>query len=251
MIGQLCRLGTGYFDLLFDVKKAMTEIRYMPDAVMPHDDDDRNIMEPVGMDSMQTPNIINTPGPYLGGATPHLGSLYIPNDNAFTPNPYSSFQSPAYGTPGRQNINTAPSPGLGLASPVYLDSRSPMYPGPSPSQHSPQYSPNLGSMHYNPISPHYSPSASPSLSSSGAGTRVYSPSSPGYTASPKYSPGYGGGGLSPSNSNTPSSQNPNTLTYTPTQNVGIYVPTSPAYDPNKTIVEEKEEEEEEEEGKQS
>lgn len=244
MVGQLCRLGTGYFDLLFDVKKAMTEMRYMPDAVMPHDDDDRNIInEPIGMDAIQTPNIINTPGPYLGGATPHLGSLYIPSDNAFTPNPYNTFQSPAYGTPGRQ-ITSVNSPGLAMASPVYLDPRSPMLPGPSPSQHSPQYSPNLASMHYNPISPHYSPSASPSMSSGGGAGRVYSPSSPGYTSSPKYSPGY----VASPSSNTPSSQNPNTASYTPTQNLGIYNP-SPQYDPNKAIPEEKEGEDEEEEDK--
>jgi len=51
------------------------------------------------------------------------------------------------------------------------------------------------------------------------------------------SPGY----HSPSVSNTPSSQNPNT-SYTPNtpsyNRAGVYVPTSPAYDPSRTIHEE-------------
>lgn len=57
--------------------------------------------------------------------------------------------------------------------------------------HSPAYTPaQKSNLHYNPISPHYSPSASPSLSSNGGGTKLYSPSSPTYTSSPKLSPRY-------------------------------------------------------------
>jgi len=57
-----------------------------------------------------------------------------------------------------------------------------------------------------------------------------------FKSSPR-SPGYN----SPSASGTPGSQNPNTA-YTPNtpsyNRAGVYVPTSPAYDPSRTIHEE-------------
>jgi len=250
MLGQLCKIGTGCFDIIIDVKK-LSEPRYLPDAYIQQEEEIR-MDQPFEIDQLNTPMNPNTPLPFLGGATPGIPSTYHPDLGAFTPQ--TTIHSPVYSPNPR-------SPG-GLASPRSITGRmSPMYindPGsviysatsPLSSRHSPSYTPNL---HYNPTSPHYSATNSPSLSSSGGGTRIYSPSSPTYSNSPKYSPGYSPrspGYHSPSVSNTPSSQNPNT-SYTPNtpsyNRAGVYVPTSPAYDPSRTIHEEEGEEEEEDE----
>jgi len=195
----------------------------------------------------------NTPQPFYGGATPGLPSTYLPDIGAFTPQ--HTLHSPLYSPVQRTPASHLASPRSmgGRASPLYFaDPGSVLYAPQSPisSHHSPNYSPT--SLHYNPTSPHYSATNSPSLSSSGGG-RIYSPSSPAYSNSPRYSPGYSPrspGYNSPSTSNTPSSQNPNT-SYTPNtpsyNRAGVYMPTSPAYDPSRTIHEEEGEEEEDDE----
>jgi len=254
MLGQLCKIGTGSFDIIIDVKK-LSEPRYLPDAYIQQEEEVR-IDSTFEADQLNTPINPNTPLPIYGGMTP-LPSTYHHDLGAFTPQP-TMLQSPIYSpipkTPGSQMAS--PRSLGGRISPLYLrDPGSAVYSAQSPisSRHSPTYSPSL---HYNPTSPHYSATTSPSLSSSGGGTRIYSPSSPAYSNSPRYSPGYSPRSPaynSPSTSNTPSSQNPNT-TYTPNtpsyNRAGVYVPTSPAYDPSRTIAEEQGEDEEEDEEKE-
>jgi DNA-directed RNA polymerase II subunit RPB1 len=257
MLGQLCRIGTGYFDLLVDHKK-LKEPRYIPNAYNDllgpqeefDDDGGRDIT------GMQTPIIPNTPNPFNQASTP---SGYMETGTygggAFTPNVYN-FTSPAY-TP---RINS-PSSGT-MMSPYYpIDNKSPGYVLGSPqSSHSPGYSP-IGSTLYNPISPNYSPSASPSLSSSDRGRGVaYSPSSPHYGgSSPKYSPSYSGSSpkspySSSSPSGTPGSQPMGSNSYTPNtpgykREGGVYLPTSPSYNPDADIIREEKDAEDEEEEK--
>jgi DNA-directed RNA polymerase II subunit RPB1 len=263
MLGQLCKIGTGCFDIIIDTKK-LSEPRYLPDAYIQQEEEAR-MEQPYDGEQLPTPINANTPMPHYGGVTPGMPSSYHPDlQGAFTPIPLptttlqpSPIYSPIPRTPGSHA--QSPRPIGGRASPLYLmDPGSTTYFGQSPlsSHRSPNYSPTSpGSLHYNPTSPHYSATNSPSLSSSGGGTRIYSPSSPGYSNSPRYSPGYSPRSPSynsPSTSNTPSSQNPNT-TYTPNtptySRAGVYVPASPAYDPSRTIAEEEEEEEEDEEEK--
>lgn len=253
MLGQLCKIGTGAFDIIIDVKK-LSEPRFLPDAYIQREEEIR-MEQPFEAEQLNTPMNINTPQPMYGGATPGLPSTYISELNAaFTPQ--YSLVSPVYSPAQRTPASHMASPrSLGAhQSPLYFaDPGSVLYAPQSPlsSHHSPSYSPS--SLHYNPTSPHYSATNSPSLSSSGGG-RIYSPSSPAYSNSPRYSPGYSPrspGYNSPSASNTPSSQNPNTA-YTPNtpsynRSGGVYVPTSPAYDPSRTIHEDEGEEEEDDE----
>jgi len=258
MLGQLCKIGTGCFDILVDVKK-LSEPRYLPDAYIQQEEEIR-MDQPFEVEQPNTPMNPNTPAPYLYGGmmTPGvLPSTHFQEMGAFTP--YNTLHSPAYSPAAGART---PASG-GMASPRSIAGRSPTYlvdPGSvlysaqspissrvaSPTYQSP--------MHYNPTSPHYSPTNSPSLSSSGQGTRIYSPSSPAYSNSPRYSPSYSPrspGYNSPNASNTPgSAQNigsaytPNTPSY---NRGGVYVPTSPAYDPSRAIPEEKNEDEEDEE----
>lgn len=191
MLGQLCKIGTGCFDIIIDTKK-LAEPRYLPDAYMQQEEEAR-MDQSYEADQLNTPQNINTPLPYHGGQTPGgLTSTYHTDLGAFTP--VTNLHSPAYSPAQRTPLSHAASPRsqIGRASPLYagfMDPGSVLYSANSPlsSQHSPNYSPSL---HYNPTSPHYSATNSPSLSSSGGGTRIYSPSSPAYSNSPRYSPGY-------------------------------------------------------------
>lgn len=177
MLGQLCKIGTGCFDIVIDVKK-LSEPRYLPDAYIQQDEESR-IDQPFEIESLNTPINPNTPA-IFGGITPGgLTTGYYGTDGAaFTPQP--NLTSPIYSPylrgslPGSPKTSDYNSP-LGL-----MDTNSVIY---SPRSSNP-------TTHYIPTSPHYQATNSPSLSPSDRGTRIYSPSSPAYSNSPRYSPGY-------------------------------------------------------------
>ena len=177
MLGQLCKIGTGCFDIIIDVKK-LSEPRYLPDAYIQQDEESR-IDQPFEAEPLNTPINPNTPA-LFGGMTPGgLTSTYYPNEGAaFTPQ--LALISPAYVPSVRGSLPGSPKGTGGYTSPLGLmDTNSVLY--------SPR-SPNPS--HYIPTSPHYQATNSPSMSPSERGTRIYSPSSPAYSSSPRYSPGY-------------------------------------------------------------
>jgi DNA-directed RNA polymerase II subunit RPB1 len=248
MLGQLCRLGTGYFDLVMDYTK-FREPKYIPDPTV--DIPSGGGMELIMNTSnpMDTPIAMGTPGPYGGNATPTPGrtGAYDYLDAMFTPGPVANMASPMY-TP-----RPLESPG-GVGGGNY-----PFSPGYIPASPRPQEVGGGGwsSLHYNPTSPHYSASNSPSMSSSAGSNKNYSPMSPTYSiTSPKYSPSYSPrspGYTSAHSSNTPSSAHPmGTQQYTPTSpgyKSGMYNPVSPAYEKaiQNQAIEEGEESQEEDE----
>eukprot|EP00331_Platyophrya_macrostoma_P013334 CAMPEP_0176430784 /NCGR_PEP_ID=MMETSP0127-20121128/14445_1 /TAXON_ID=938130 /ORGANISM="Platyophrya macrostoma, Strain WH" /LENGTH=1679 /DNA_ID=CAMNT_0017812711 /DNA_START=110 /DNA_END=5149 /DNA_ORIENTATION=+ len=268
MLGQLCRLGTGTFDLLVD-KDQVCKAKYIPDRNVEVEirpaTETHEVSGPRGLGD-RTPFIENTPfhrdwrNTTPGEMnTPRVGGEFTP----FVDSSQSPFyaadrghKSPAYMSKASPRYSPMASPGLALTM------NSP-YPN-AMATSSPGYSPS-NSVTYNPTSPQYNASTSPSISSSGAGTRIYSPRSPTYSlSSPKYSPSYSPRSptYSQHSSTTPSSQNPLTGAYTqthtplsPSYNRGnLYNPVSPSYEHavqnqiQEEEAEESEEEEEEEEG---
>lgn len=177
LLGQLCRLGSGCFDLVMD-KDKLKDPKYIPDRTV-------EIEAPQSMASEIADRSTRAGDrtPFIEG-TPHPGSAWrnstpgrdldTPRLDEFTPYIVGG-ASPSY------MINPAATPGR---SPSYLKHTSPRYspiasPGlaismnsPYPaSANSPGYSPS-NSVTYNPTSPVYNVSNSPSVSSSGgAGTR--------------------------------------------------------------------------------
>jgi len=249
MLGQLCRLGTGCFDLVMDPSK-FKEPKYIPDQSVELPTNDRMEMINIGPGGMDTPMQLNTPAPGNYTPTPRTTYDYYDSLASFTPVYGANNSSPGYspsrmGSPEILNSGAygGPSPGYILASPIVNR------------ESSPTYSPGAG-LQYNPTSPHYSTSNSPSMSSgSGSVNKTYSPLSPSYSiTSPKYSPSYSPRSPNYSSahaSNTPSSQqNPNT-SYTPNSPAyarGMnYNPVSPAYEKNLQSVREDEGEESQEE----
>jgi len=133
LLGQLCSLGTGSFDLIVDVQK-LKDPRYIPDDFIQHDEvvseggDEHAHGGFGGIDSMATPTNINTPGPYQGGMTPFIntpGTTMGEGLGGFTPLPGSlNPLSPSY-SPSRTPTNMM-SPARGGMSPAY-DIQSPIY----------------------------------------------------------------------------------------------------------------------------
>jgi len=203
MLGQLCRIGTGSFDLLIDGKK-IVEPRYLPDAYIEQEAEFEKMNAGIlgipadknAFHDINTPINPITPQAFMGsGLTPALSTIYHSDLGTFTPN--MSLNSPLYSPILRPSSSrfTSPRAFSGSLSPLYLeDSQSLMFSSsPFSAFHSPSYTPGTPGSRpsYNPTSPHYSASNSPSLSSSGGtGTKIYSPSSPKYSSSPRYSPGY-------------------------------------------------------------
>jgi len=203
ILGNLCPLGTGSFELFLNNEALMEAI-------------------PVDVGSGDEPNTFFDTGDHISAATPlhsaspmvghtfqapmspsaNGDSMFSPIVGQASPNPYS-YQSPAYEGGG---------PGYSPTSPSY----SPTSPSYSPT--SPSYSPTSPS--YSPTSPSYSPT-SPSYSPT---SPSYSPTSPSYSpTSPSYSP------TSPSYSPTSPSYSPTSPSYSPTS--PSYSPTSPSYSP--------------------
>lgn len=122
LLGQLCNLGTGSFDLVIDTKK-LSEPRYLPDAYIQHDTEEFKMDGPSGfdMDQANTPLNPNTPGPYIGGMTPSIRTpgTTMHDYGAFTPLPSNTMNplSPSYNV-ARTPIGMMASP-RGAISPAY------------------------------------------------------------------------------------------------------------------------------------
>ncbi|KAF8072459.1 NRPB1 [Scenedesmus sp. PABB004] len=207
MLGQLCPLGTGAFDLLLNED----ELAHATDLLALEDGDDAHDWD-VGL----------TPGRTPGHMTPGRTPFHNPDpDQAIEGVSYSPMRDVMFSPSRAPTLSPATSPGGGYSptSPSY----SPTSPGYSPT--SPGYSPT--SPGYSPTSPGYSPT-SPGYSPTSPG---YSPTSPGYSpTSPGYSPtspGYSP--TSPGYSPTSPSYSPTSPTYSPTS--PSYSPTSPTYSP--------------------
>lgn len=204
MLGQLCPLGTGAFDLLLNEEELASAVDLLAD------DDDYEYG-----DGFMTPGRM-TPGHMTPSRTPHYTPNRDPDQVAdqmhFSPLRDIMF-SPLRGSPMSPGpISPAAGAGYSPTSPGY----SPTSPGYSPT--SPGYSPTSPS--YSPTSPGYSPT-SPGYSPTSPG---YSPTSPTYSpTSPTYSP------TSPTYSPTSPTYSPTSPTYSPTS--PTYSPTSPTYSP--------------------
>lgn len=208
MLGQLCRLGTGAFDVMMDSdyllnKKHGADFRYIPANILV--DEDAFYDEPEGNES-KTPHVGHTPGPntdYRAKDTPigfnEMG--IFPQ----SPQPYSNLgMTPRARTPVRtrsphgtlSNVFTAPGyPRVadegqtGIVSPVLPGPSRPLSPHMNQSNALNQTG---NSIQFGPLSPHFqnqsspirgtSPSASQRNYFGGASPNYsYNPSSPNYT----------------------------------------------------------------------
>ena len=240
MLGQLCPLGTGAFDLLLnedDLAEAndlLAMEREAADAegadgggyyglMTPHRTPGRGAPPTPGRTPHRTPMHDGGFGGYGGadggGASPVYSPLrdiaFSPARTAFSPDRGGGGFGGLGGGAGYSPTSPAyspTSPGYSPTSPAY----SPTSPGYSPT--SPAYSPT--SPGYSPTSPAYSPT-SPAYSPT---SPAYSPTSPAYSpTSPNYSP------TSPAYSPTSPAYSPTSPAYSPTS--PAYSPTSPAYSP--------------------
>jgi len=237
MMGQLCRFGTGAFDLFLDVDALGDAIpvkgagNFSKDVLM--DEDGRTPL-------MHTPAY--SPGAATG-ASPGVGNL-IMSPSAFTPEADSL--TPVFSPSGAYSPSDffyegegggGRSPGMEVGSrgsgggqmgDVYSPTSpafSPASPGLGAATQSPGYSPT--SPAYSPTSPAYSPTSpaySPTSPAYSPTSPAYSPTSPAYSpTSPAYSP------TSPAYSPTSPAYSPTSPAYSPTS--PAYSPTSPAYSP--------------------
>ncbi|GLI67975.1 hypothetical protein VaNZ11_012311 [Volvox africanus] len=229
MMGNMCPLGTGAFDLLLDESALESAFDVQVGNLVFGDD-----------------GLLNTPGRYTPGRSPHrtpgpmspshmLSPMHSPfiGGGAFSPIVGGGF-SPVHGSGGPTSPTYSPSspgysptsPGYSPTSPAYSPT-SPAYSPTSPaySPTSPAYSPT--SPAYSPTSPAYSPTSpaySPTSPAYSPTSPAYSPTSPGYSpTSPAYSP------TSPAYSPTSPAYSPTSPAYSPTS--PAYSPTSPAYSP--------------------
>jgi DNA-directed RNA polymerase II subunit RPB1 len=227
MLGSLCPVGTGAFDLLIDQEAVKTTEELVElDHVALYGGALAPGMTPSRSPSHMTPSRLLSPSAMLspsnaGGVTTSpfndnvqfspsnvqfspMGAGYSPTSPAYSPtSPAYSPTSPAY---------SPTSPAYSPTSPAY----SPTSPAYSPT--SPAYSPT--SPAYSPTSPAYSPT-SPAYSPT---SPAYSPTSPAYSpTSPAYSP------TSPAYSPTSPAYSPTSPAYSPTS--PAYSPTSPQYSP--------------------
>ncbi|KAJ8311231.1 hypothetical protein KUTeg_011217 [Tegillarca granosa] len=251
MLGQLAKIGTGYFDLLLDAEKCKYGMEiptnigagllggagtglFFGAAGSPA----------AGMSPQMTPWQQGATPAYASAWSPGVGSGMTPGAAGFSPSAasesgyspgYSPAWSPQPGSPGSPASPYIPSPAGGMspsyspASPAYepsspaMSGGTPQSPGYSPT--SPSYSPT--SPGYSPTSPNYSPTSpsySPTSPSYSPTSPSYSPTSPSYSpTSPSYSP------TSPSYSPTSPSYSPTSPSYSPTS--PSYSPTSPSYSP--------------------
>ena len=224
ILGNLCPLGTGAFELFLDSEALQEAVPVHADGTddpiafhNAHDDDPNN-MTPLHHASPAQFNAPWSPG--------------IQQDVTFSPmapmSPAANYghQSPAYQPAGGQPGYSPTSPSYSPTSPSYSPT-SPSYSPTSPSYSptSPSYSPTSPS--YSPTSPSYSPTSpsySPTSPSYSPTSPSYSPTSPSYSpTSPSYSP------TSPSYSPTSPSYSPTSPSYSPTS--PSYSPTSPSYSP--------------------
>ena len=248
LVGALCPVGTGAFDLMVDDEAVMNaqEVIDMSEYIGAADGVNY-MMTPGRSPGSMTPGRLMSPSQMLsptGGAmaSPFYGTFnfsptgagvmspgvtmspaggFSPHSPAWSPHsPAYSPSSPAYGISPTSPAYSPTSPAWSPTSPAagsYSPSSPAWNPGASPT--SPQHSPTSPS--YSPTSPAYSPS-SPAYSPT---SPSYSPSSPAYSpTSPSYSPS------SPAYSPTSPSYSPSSPAYSPTS--PSYSPTSPQYSPS-------------------
>ncbi|KAG1671615.1 hypothetical protein FOA52_006846 [Chlamydomonas sp. UWO 241] len=244
MLGQLCPLGTGSFDLLlnedqladaFEVQlgTAFDQIGFGDGAGLTPGRSPARTPGPMSPSAMLSP--ISSPfGGDHGVFSPAHGGAFSPgrSPGGFSPtSPAYSPTSPAYSPTSPAYSPTSPaysptSPAYSPTSPAYSPT-SPAYSPTSPaySPTSPAYSPT--SPAYSPTSPAYSPTSpaySPTSPAYSPTSPAYSPTSPAYSpTSPAYSP------TSPAYSPTSPAYSPTSPAYSPTS--PVYSPTSPAYSP--------------------
>ncbi|KAF5837019.1 DNA-dependent RNA polymerase II largest subunit [Dunaliella salina] len=222
MLGQMCPLGTGSFDLLLNEAALQDAFEVQLGSAF-----DMAAYDNVQMTPGRSP--ARTPGPQSpSGMYSPIQSPFTAGGVGFSPGPGAMFspgpQSPGYSPTSPRYSPTSPaysptSPAYSPTSPAYSPT-SPAYSPTSPaySPTSPAYSPT--SPAYSPTSPAYSPT-SPAYSPT---SPAYSPTSPAYSpTSPAYSP------TSPAYSPTSPAYSPTSPAYSPTS--PAYSPTSPAYSP--------------------
>eukprot|EP00301_Raphidiophrys_heterophryoidea_P007668 c12937_g1_i1.p1 GENE.c12937_g1_i1~~c12937_g1_i1.p1 ORF type:complete len:1809 (-),score=303.34 c12937_g1_i1:220-5646(-) len=226
MLGQMCRLGTGCFELLLDqamLKYAVDTRQGMEDFIDGNASPGQT-SSPHVASSLVSPHVAEW-SPYAASPSSSDMSPSSPEYNSGMVSPsYSVIASPAYHMHSPSSHMPA-SPAYEPASPMYEPSSpyfEPSSPASSPSYRSPSspaYSPS--SPTYSPASPAYSP-ASPAYSPS---SPAYSPSSPAYSpSSPAYSPS------SPAYSPSSPAYSPSSPAYSPSS--PAYSPSSPAYSPS-------------------
>ena len=224
LVGALCPVGTGSFDLLVDDEAVMNaqEVVDFSEYVVNYD----------GVNYMMTPG--RSPGAMTPGKLMSPSQMLSPTGGAGTSPFYNSGNvqfSPIAGglmSPGMSPAGFSPtSPAWSPTSPNAYSPTSPAYSPTSPaySPTSPAYSPT--SPAYSPTSPAYSPTSpaySPTSPAYSPTSPAYSPTSPAYSpTSPAYSP------TSPAYSPTSPAYSPTSPAYSPTS--PAYSPTSPAYSP--------------------
>jgi len=250
MLGQMCPVGTGCFDLLLDDEAVGEAIVVEPtQEFMP----EHGMGMGMGMAGGATPGGM-TPHIGAGGATPGAmtpGGM-TPYDGAggaaggasvWSPAQWSPMHTPGGGfSPGNYATTPAPTSPYAPASGMYSPS-SPggMYSPSSPGAYSPT-SPNV----YSPTSPAMTPT-SPGGMYSPTSPAGASPTSPAYSpndgrspASPQYSPtspGGGGGGMMAGGPSPVSPQySPTSPAFSPSDSRSPaspqYSPTSPAFSPS-------------------
>jgi DNA-directed RNA polymerase II subunit RPB1 len=233
LMGQMCPIGTGLFDMLLDDK--MLEINptftssSAPDDVMEDAEDlfgDWTGAASPEQDASKGAEGFISPQADLNNLSPEMeGFAQFSPEIAPESNDGNSV---AYGaqSPG-MSASPAPdwssSPAYSSSSPAMSGAASPTSPAYSPT--SPAYSPT--SPAYSPTSPAYSPTSpaySPTSPAYSPTSPAYSPTSPAYSpTSPAYSP------TSPAYSPTSPAYSPTSPAYSPTS--PAYSPTSPAYSP--------------------
>ena len=222
MLGQLCRLGTGAFDVMMDHKcffaetnkekeKINTYFKYIPD-LNPVLEMDGNLEEGEGMES-KTPYVPNTPAPhtdYINKGTPAYGDFgqFCPSPQPFMNNTPRGNRTPnkahsPHGTPFspylKSNYDHAGGDQTQMMSPMLPINSRPLSPSMASNMQGTNNVGQSGSgMMYSPLSPNYQNGNSPNrgYSPGGGSGRHYSGMSPSYSynspSSPNYTPNSSG-----------------------------------------------------------
>jgi DNA-directed RNA polymerase II subunit RPB1 len=211
LVGALCPVGTGAFDLMVDDEAVMNaqEVIDMSEYIGAAD----------GVNYMMTPG--RSPGAMTPGRLMSPSQMLSPTGGAMASPFHGTFNFSPTGA-GIMSPGVTMSPGGGFATSPGFSPHSPAW-----SPHSPAYGMSPTSPAYSPTSPAYSPTSpaySPTSPAYSPTSPAYSPSSPAYSpSSPAYSP------TSPAYSPTSPAYSPTSPAYSPTS--PAYSPTSPAYSP--------------------
>ncbi|CAI5984210.1 unnamed protein product [Closterium sp. NIES-65] len=216
MLGQLCPLGTGSFDLYMNEAMLKHAIELQLDAAAGMGGMGGMGAAAFGMTPARSPGPNATPYHEMAMSPSYLLSPNFRASPAASDAQFSPYVGGLAFSPGRSPNYSPTSPSYSPQSPGY----SPTSPAYSPT--SPSYTPD--SLTYSPTSPNYSPT-SPSYSPT---SPSYSPTSPAYSpSSPRYSPSYSP--TSPAYSPTSPGYSPTSPSYSPTS--PSYSPSAPSYSP--------------------